>query len=419
VQNFEVRYCLLDADEATLAGMAGRYRDYLITKGMKSTDTILSLFMDVTAGIKDKKQMAGIVYEDIKPLTSVNELSKIIGYFEKNIKSMEIMYKGFNANGAFYNKIDTKMQLDSSLGRLKDFNSLYTKSKNVQIYPEFEVMEFIRSGNGISVSRDTALGLSNKKIKISDFLYSTGDKNARIPSRYLIVPDRMHWISKGIVKSLDSNNINNFGISTGVQAIYSSQGSNIFTMNESKDAFIKSYSDISSKKKVMAQAPNGYAWPYVETFQDMPIYSSQFVLCDADVPFLQMVLHGAAKYSTPPLNYYGNYMESLLRAIESGSSPSFSFMYAPYEEISETTLYEQNASRFDTWKEAANDAYTLIESVLKDVESCTIVNYEVLAPGVKKITYSNKTYIYVNYNDKDFNFENIVIPAMGYSKSNY
>jgi hypothetical protein len=373
--------------------------------------------MDITAGIKDKKQFAGIVYEDIVALTSIDELSKMIGYFEKNVRSMEIMYKGFNANGAFYNKLDTKMQLDSSLGNMKNFNSLYSKSENVRIYPEFEVMEFIRSGNGISVSRDTALGLSNKKIKISDFLYSTGDINTRIPSRYLIIPDKMDGITKDIVDSLDSNNIKTFGISTGVQLIYSSQGSSILTINESKDAFIKGYANISSKKKVMAQTPNGYAWPYVETFQDMPIYSSQFVLCDADVPFIQMVLHGVAKYSTPPLNYYGNYKESLLRAIESGSSPSFKFMQAPYEKISETTLYEEDASQFDTWKEAASDAYTLIDSVLKDIESCTIANYEVLAPGVKKITYSNNTCIYVNYSDKDFNFENIVIPAKGYNNS--
>src|SRR5690606_3153619 len=76
---------------------------------------------------------------------------------------------------------------------------------------------------------------------------------------------------------------------------------------------------------VLVSGGNAYAWSVSDQFVNVPIATSKFNIVDAEIPFMQMVLHGYADYAGSPINLSDeqDVTAHLLKLAELGAAPHF------------------------------------------------------------------------------------------------
>ena len=58
--------------------------------------------------------------------------------------------------------------------------------------------------------------------------------------------------------------------------------------------------------------------------------------------------------------------------------------------------------------------YMEVNEALKRVSGETMINYEIMNKGIKKVTYSNGITFYINYLPEDVTVDGVTIPAKSY-----
>jgi hypothetical protein len=175
--------------------------------------------------------------------------------------------------------------------------------------------------------------------------------------------------------------------------------------------------DKTGKSLLLNQA-NDYAFPYATDIENVPMAHNDFSMVNYEIPFYQMILHGYVNYSGTSINLmdYSNRSEVILKLLEFGAAPHFTFSYEDSTELKYTGLNEFYSTTFDNWKDDAISIYNEANAVLKNVQGASIVKHENLDVDarVKKITYDNGVIIYVNATNTAFSTGNLEIPANGY-----
>ena len=70
---------------------------------------------------------------------------------------------------------------------------------------------------------------------------------------------------------------------------------------------------------------------------------------------------------------------------------------------------------FYDWVDKAAEVYAEVSSALSGVTGDTIVSHEILENGLRKVTYSDGSVIYVNYTGTQLTDGGITVPAMGWA----
>jgi len=116
-------------------------------------------------------------------------------------------------------------------------------------------------------------------------------------------------------------------------------------------------------------APNDYLWNFTKGFLNIPMNNSQYIYETDTVPFLQIILNGYIDYFTPYMNV------------------GFFSILSIYNEVNEA---------------------------LRNFRGYYLVNRIVLKEGVVKNTYDNEKSIIINYTNKEYKYNNIVINALSW-----
>jgi hypothetical protein len=123
------------------------------------------------------------------------------------------------------------------------------------------------------------------------------------------------------------------------------------------------------------------------------------------IPFVQMVLHGTADYTFEPINSSVDMQKALLKCVEYGALPSFEWFYRETgnELLDMTYKYDNSINIASSFYESA--------SALNSLRSCRIVNHSCPQAGVYLTEYSDGSLVYVNYNEKETEVNEILIGA--------
>ena len=79
-----------------------------------------------------------------------------------------------------------------------------------------------------------------------------------------------------------------------------------------------------------------------------------------------------------------------------------------------TGLHKYYSTKYHIWKEEAVNIYRDVNEALSKVSGETMINYEIINEGVRKVTYSNGIVFYINYLDEDVTIDGVIIPAKDY-----
>ncbi len=426
VDEVSVRYYPVTSEEETVpyATVADVYRDYLVEeKGLakKTSAGYAPLFVDYYGGTLKSKSILGIPIDIKTAYTSFEQAMEITSKLRENgVGDMVVNYNDWT-NDSMSAKIDTADSVAGCLGGKSDFKKMmqFYKENNVDFYASIDGFTFKSGGNGFITLFDTAYRVSKSYSRQYDYNIAYGTPNPGVAPA-LLAPKSLPKLAKKVSKNISKLKLPGVGLGTISSTVWSDFSNKNHTNRATTAQYIIDYyktaKDNTTDKKVIAEAPNAYLLPYVDTITSLPLQSSQFKIVDRDIPFMQMVLHGYTNYSTEAINGSPDSKKLFLKAIASGSNIKYDFIYNEATKLVNTDYVGLYYATYEGWLAQCAGEYKLANEILSQVSDSVITDYRIdgsvitttYENGVTttvdletgKITAGGKTYNYSDYVDE-------------------
>ncbi|MDR1465073.1 MAG: DUF5696 domain-containing protein [Oscillospiraceae bacterium] len=231
--------------------------------------------------------------------------------------------------------------------------------------------------------------------------------------------------AKALLKRLDA--LDGIAIGDLGSVLYASYPTGM--RRQDSAAFIgRLFPALSARWKIMLDNGNGYALKTADVLADLPL-DTQLRQPTANryraVPFVPMILHGNLDYAGPAINLAADPQQALLRAVEYGACPSYTWVGqqgAADALANESSADESSAEKapatgsladrlyFEPLLSAAADDCARVSSALRGLRGQRITDHSEPRPGLMLTSYDT-TLIYVNYNDRPVTVDGITVPA--------
>ncbi len=420
VDKYTVSYTLLSGQDADYNGMAASYRKRLEEDyKLKKQENQLKLALRAYGCYEEKKSFLGFAYYKKQSLTSFEQTISILNDLKASgCENIAVQYVGWSGNGAINRVLPQKVTPLSVLGGKKQFNNLidYTSDNGIELYPNFDLLRLKKSGNGVSLKKNTAKAYSGDNIKLYHYSLATGEKSKSIPVDYLLNFKFLSKFANKLVSNYSKTDINTISLSTLGSYLYSDLKKSGGTYrSENENLIVQTLKSVKDKGySISLDEANAYTFPYISRTFEAPAASSGYDFFTYDVPFYQMVLSGYATYTTESMVQSVDYNKMFLKALETGSDPLFETIYEDSNILRETELSELYSSSYRFWENRAKKSYKGIEAFNSAVKGSCILRHERIADDVYCTTYENGAKVYVNYSDSDFGWNDISVPGLGY-----
>lgn len=427
-QDFTVRYTMLTKEYDGYSGMANYYRERLISEGKltKHTEnTELNFYMDVIGGVKRTNFFLGSQYREVYPMTTYEEAGTMVKDLNQNgINKIIMNYQG-TFNGGYFHDVTDKFKLVKKLGSEKELENLskVLEENGGKLYTDvaFQKVTWISKRYKHRVENVYYYGSAMEGIfgqvnpatliQLSSLGYPETIYNLVSPK---FLPRYVEGFSDE-VKEIDITGISLRDL--GDVLTSDKKRTNFINREEAKQVVEAQFEVLKNTgKQMMVNGGNFYSLPYASDIINAPLAHNDFFILDEEIPFYQMIFHGCIDYSGNAINLMNisDKSEVILKLIEYGAAPHFTFTYKSSSELKYTGLNSKYSTTYENWKEDAIALYEEVNSVLKNVTGATMKNHEILDTGVRKITYDNGVVIYVNSTTSAYETDGIIIPAKGY-----
>lgn len=401
----EIRYVFLHGEKANYSGMAETYRNnlkqrHLLNSVINKGDKI-PLSLDLLMGIVEKK----MIFSFFTPMTTFNQAQKMMDtLLQKKVDSVIVNLKGWGTKGYMSYPINypAARKLGGNKG-LRNFSE-FCESNNLDLFLQVNYVDIIKGNGGFSIAADAARDPNN--IVISDsrerqFLFSPRsslNKNG----------DLFKYLSKYSISGVTYEQIGSF--------IYDDFNKKYPVRREDTADIWTNMMDGSNDKFGGSSAigGNAYVLKSSSVLKDIPDTGSSMLLGDESVPFYQMVVHGSIPYTYQPVNLFYDNDYQKLKMIEYGYMPHFELTYENPYLLKDTVYNSLFTSKFSNWVDNVTLMYSEFNEKLGDTWSEYITAHEMLMKGVYKVSYSNGSIVYVNYNNDKVAADDYVINAMDY-----
>ncbi len=419
VDAFEVRYYPLAQAEADWPGMASRYRRFLQEEaGVHAEGPILGvpLQVDLYGAIKKDRSILGIPLTVVQVLTTFREAAGILARLrESGVDDIVVSYHGWTRGGE-HDRVPAALLPERRLGGVRGFQDFLRSAREagVEVYPDADLLEVYRSGNGYFRSFVAARTVMRAPAAQFEFRLSTYAKNTVKPFWYLLSPLRLAGAAGRFATSFRA-----FSDATGPSVgllgmmVYSDFKRRRVVDRQSAGAV---WTDaLASIRRdagpILVRDANAYALPFARRVSDAPLYSSRFDVADEEIPFYPMVLHGLIPYAGPAINLASDMHDAVLRTVEYGAGPAFTWAAAEASYLKETDFDNLFSAPYEPWLEEAGRLSRRMSDELRGAASAPMVSHERLAEGVYETVYAEGTRVVVNYNRDARTIRGVSVPG--------
>ena len=425
--NYTVRYSFLTEENSGYAGVANYYRNRLIAEGIltqKESDGDIPFYYDVIGGVKETESFLGIQYLKVKEMTTFEQAAQIAESLkESGISNQILNYQGWS-NGGYYADVYDKITKLSTLGGKKDLEALdeLLTSYGGTLFVDVPFQKVTVISKRFKEEREGSryygagyiaeLGLvSPTTLRQTAGLGYEENHYSLLSPKFL--PRYVEKFTKAIAK-IDVSGISLRDLGDTLQS--DKKRTEVICRELALNVVLGQFDKLAeTQKTLMVSGGNDYSFKYVDHIIDAPLDDNEFRIIDEEIPLYEMIIHGCIDYAGGIMNYKdSDYDINVLRMIEYGASPRYQFTWESANEMKKTALNRFYSTDFANWNEAAVKTYNTVNDVLKNVSGSTIVNHEILAEGVRKVTYDNGTVIYVNYNNSSVKADGHTIEAKSF-----
>jgi hypothetical protein len=403
--DINVRYMFVDGADANYAGLAKRYRDYLIEKDklVKVEDTFKIrldfLGMDVESWMLWKKDA---------PVTTVDNIREIYSDLEQEgVTDILSIYKGWQDGGIFDLPV-TSYDVAGSIGGARDLSKLMDEC-------EAKNIDFYLFTDGVRANTETGNTTFDTVKKMDKRLYTQNTYQNVYREFVYWTPQKTLENLKTLQKNLAKKGINKLALSEIGNTMFTyTMGDTMQTRLVSKHLYEQALQQTSTSMDIMLEAPVQCYWQYVKAIVDMPISDSDYIYTDQSVPFLSIALKGILPMYGDYVNFEANEREYFLKLVETGIYPSFYLTYKNPSELIYTNSSNVYTSQYSVYRDQILSYYDELRQINERTKNSMIVNHEITDTGVTIVTYDNGVKLYINYSAKEQKADNVTVPALSY-----
>jgi len=394
-----LRFRFLENENASYVGMALAYQEYLVSHGLLAplTEPMPQMRLEFFGG----EVAPGTIFDQYLVMTPVEDIPGYISRLQsQGMNNMLAVYRSFARGGSL--SFPTRFPVDRRLGRAADVRNTVEELANSNV-PMFFHTDYSRAyvSGGIFGRSDLSLGI-----------------NGRLFSSYLqwqtffyLTPQAALEQAHSDINTFERFGIQNLALQTTASTLNSVFNGDEVTTRANVREMLAELVNVLNPAQLALYQPNVYAWQHSNLHFDIPMSSSRHLFLTDTVPFLQIVLRGHVAYYAPFSNFSANWNRDLLRLVEFGAYPSFLLSSEPAHLLYNTPAYYIYSSQFNVWEDTVALFYELVAGTLEPVRNQPIINRDILATGVVKVTYANGVEIFVNYTPTPFNYNGLTIPA--------
>lgn len=403
--DLQVRYLLLDGDDADYSGMAVSYRNYLLDNDLVSVkDTSYNTRVDFLG--TDREEF--LFSTKAVTMTTTDNIEEMYGDLQDaGVSSLLTIYKGWQ-KGGIYNVPITKYKADSHIGGTSALTDLITSSAennyNIYLY-----------NDALRANADTSNTTFNVVKKINKRTFKEELKEEVYDTFLYLTPARTEDTLEKFVTSYTKEGVSNLALSGITNSLYSySYKGDFYSRQDCLQSYADTVAAVDENTNLVLEQPFAYLWDNTDAFLDMPLGSSDYMYIDEEVPFLSMVLKGILPMYSDYVNFEANKTEFFLQMVESGVYPSFYITYENSSGLIYTNSSDLYSTEYATYRDTIVEYDEELRQVAEAVDGAFITNHEKMDNGVTAVTYDNGVVIYVNYSDNDVTVDGTKVEAMSY-----
>lgn len=412
--NFTVRYYPLAAENATYADVAAAYRAQLGLK--ESIADAATQQLEMVASIPSIDTFLGVPYESVRVLTSYEQAAQTLRDFAaEGLNDLTLRYAGWSKQSV-RGKMVTDLDLDKRLGGQKAFDVLRqaVKDTGAEMTLAVDLVDIYEDGNGYWSLFAATDSVNSTSKQLTEFLQSTGYQDPEGKPWYLLSPDKVPETARKLAENF-SGQVDGVSLNALGNMVYSSFGKTGISRTSAGAYWAEALQTLSgSLETLSAKTAASYAFPYIAQVDAAPCASSRFEVTDTEIPFYQLVTHGAMTLYTEPVNEEGNVRKALLRAIEYGMYPSWRVIAGDTALLSGTDYASWHAASLDAWREEIKNTAAWM-APLGVYAGMQMTGHEQVTATLSVTTYANGDMVLVNYGSEDAEHLGVTVPALGYA----
>jgi hypothetical protein len=389
--DIKLSYNFLSGEQATYAGMAVRYREYLEQTGglseLKAEYKDIPLRIEALMAEASPSLISTTVQTMTKPKDIEDWMSRLS---QKGIKNMTLSLWGYEKGGVSGHKLNTG-NIEKKTGSSSDYSALFDTARS--------------RGFDVFLSKSMLYGYKNQfNIKSGGIMNIDGniaqETNAALPMNKDIYYQNIKNLQSCFESIREDSFYSKAGISYRDMAsyIFSDYKNNAVTTRADMIKAVQSILESSANKgKTALYAPNAYAFKYSRDIFDVPVNSSQYMFAREAVPFMEIVLSGHSSMYAPFANFTIGSERDILKLVDYGVYPSYILTEKPSYLLAKTNLNTIFSSEFDNWEDSMVSAYETVNPVLKEVMGKRIIDRQVPEDGISIVIYEGNEAVVVNY----------------------
>lgn len=422
--DFVVRYSFLNGDEATYAGMAHRYQEYLVNRsGLKPLENRgFPLVLDIVGSYDVVKPVYGIPKNVVEPFTTYKQAEAIISeLYDQGIDVLEVRYLGWLAGGINH-KLPTSVRLERVVGSRAELQGLYERLSALggRLYPSFDLGLVHRNGylDRFIAFLDASRFLNRQSAYMNVHNIATYQSIAE-QRRPLVSPAKYDSIVDSFLKDYAKLGVAGLAVGDMGKLLYSDFRTDPKRVVDRQAALNHVVGQMEKFSKsgldIMLEGGNAYVLPYSDVIVRAPSYSRGFEIIDVSIPFYQMVVSGYVAYAGEPYNLADRTgRHYLLKMLENGSLPYFAVSGEPSSVVKNSDFDHFYSTYYPDLRQDIITLYEEAAGVLGEIWHLPIANHSVLGPDVFMTEYADGTKIYVNYTSEAVFADGVLIPGEDY-----
>ncbi len=418
--NFKVLYRFLEKGNSEYSHMAQVYREHLLeTTGLtaRTQEGDIPFYLDLYGYIRKTKSFLGIPRDTLIPMTKIEDAEAMVEELNSSgIGNIVLKYNYWMKDG-YYKTIQTNARLEKKLGSVGSLKQLEEKlnSSGGSMYLAAELMNVYKTGKGVSKYNDVLSSVANTPQAQYKFSLDSALQDSRYKPWYLIKPRKWAEYFDKFLNSFEEKGFSNVAFESIGTMAYSELSTNGTSRSRVPGIAAGILEEASGRTEhIMLSGANEYAAVYADHILNTPVKCSGFDVEDVSIPFYQMVFHGYANYSLGAANLSSNPEDMLLKCLEYGAAPMYSWVARNPEELVGSRTDELFSADYSKWIASAAAEYQEINSVLKDTVTLPITSHRILQEGVTETVYGKEIRIIVNYNSNSVTAEGVQVGGKDY-----
>jgi hypothetical protein len=353
-------------------------------------------------------------------MTTFGQAAQIAEQLKQDgVDRLLMRYTGWSAKGVNHASPD-KLKTESVLGSKKELLELSEKLEQAGgvLFPDVAFQKIYHDDGGFTPSSDASRFVTREEAELYPYNRALNRMDMTLGSYFLLSPAKLPYYVDTFMSKYKAYGFNGVSL-RDLGSVLSSdfRVSRVIQRETAKQIVEEQLGKLDqSIGQTMIAGGNAYAWPYSDHLINVPTASSSFVLTDEEIPFYEMVVHGYISYTGTPVNLNDeqDLKVQLLRSIELGAAPHFSWSYEPSSQLKYTHFDDMYATSYQDWYGQAVSLYKEVSKVLSPVQNAQIVNHIRHQEGVVEVQYSNGISIYVNYTDMPVSVHGFTVGAGQY-----